>query len=68
MGGEEAGDKVLWGGAGEGELVQLRDGLGYFCECFPVENCYFTVLWRDFILGCEGRKGYLIMVGTGGGW
>ncbi len=38
------------------------DGLGYFFKCFPVENCYFTVLLQDFILECKGRTGYLGMV------
>ncbi len=44
------------------------DGLGYFCECFPVEKSDIAVLWRDFILGCEGGTGNLSMVGTGGKW
>jgi hypothetical protein len=26
----------------------IEDGFGYCDECFSVENCYFTVLWRDF--------------------
>ncbi len=37
-------------------LAKVREGwlvwgwIGYYCECFPVENCYFTVLLQDFIL------------------
>jgi hypothetical protein len=41
--------------------------IGIFSKCFPVENCYFTVLLQDFILECKGRTGYLCMVGTSGG-
>ena len=59
-----------------GGMVQakVREGglvwgwIGVFCKCFPVENCYFTGLWQDFILECKGRTEYLGMVGTVGGW
>ncbi len=39
----------------------IGDGLWYCNESFSLENCYFTVLWRDF----SGGTGYLgRMMGT----
>ncbi len=48
---------MLGGGAGEGagEGYLIGDGFWYCYECFSLENCYFTVLWRDF----SGGIGYL---------
>jgi hypothetical protein len=44
---------------GGGDLI--GGGLWYSYECFSLENCYFTVLWRDF----SGGTGYLgRMMGT----
>jgi len=42
-----------WRRCEEGDLI--GDGLWYCYECFSLENCYFTVQWRDF----SGGTGYL---------
>ncbi len=42
-----------WRRCGGGDLI--GDGLWYSYTNFSLENCHFTVLWRDF----SGGRGYL---------
>ncbi len=42
------------------------DGLGYFCECFPVENSYFYSAVARLHSGVRGRDG--VSQHGGDGW